>query len=75
MGTEKGGRPPRDLEPSLWHLSARNDEAIRIAKAVHSGPQWARCGRPGRPVEIAEVVCFLASEVDCVVDGGTIPTI
>lgn len=39
-------------------------------------------GRPGRPEEIAEVVCFLASEragfisgIDCPVDGGTIPTI
>ena len=38
-------------------------------------------GRPGRPEEIAEAVCFLASDragfisgVDCVVDGGTIPT-
>jgi NAD(P)-dependent dehydrogenase (short-subunit alcohol dehydrogenase family) len=39
-------------------------------------------GRPGRPEEIAEVVCFLASEragfisgVDYLVDGGTVPTI
>jgi NAD(P)-dependent dehydrogenase (short-subunit alcohol dehydrogenase family) len=39
-------------------------------------------GRPGRPEEIAETVCFLASEragfisgIDCPVDGGTIPTI
>jgi hypothetical protein len=37
---KKGGRPPRDLEPFLWRLSARNDDAIRIAKADHSGPQW-----------------------------------
>ena len=39
-------------------------------------------GRPGRAEEIAEVVCFLASEragfisgLDCVVDGGSVPTI
>jgi NAD(P)-dependent dehydrogenase (short-subunit alcohol dehydrogenase family) len=39
-------------------------------------------GRPGRPEEIAEVVCFLASQragfisgVDYLVDGGTVPTI
>jgi NAD(P)-dependent dehydrogenase (short-subunit alcohol dehydrogenase family) len=39
-------------------------------------------GRPGRPEEVAEVVCFLASDragfisgVDYTVDGGTIPTI
>ena len=39
-------------------------------------------GRPGRAEEIAETVCFLASEragfisgLDCRVDGGTVPTI
>ncbi|WP_176593959.1 SDR family oxidoreductase [Sphingobium sp. EM0848] len=39
-------------------------------------------GRPGRPEEIAETICFLASDragfisgIDCPVDGGTVPTI
>ena len=39
-------------------------------------------GRPGRPEEVAELVCFLASDragfisgIECPIDGGTIPTI
>ena len=75
------GRPPGrrgDLRPDPRghrHLGERHQEAAvgEVVRGTH---------KAGPDQEIAETVCFLASEragfisgLDCRVDGGTVPTI
>jgi NAD(P)-dependent dehydrogenase (short-subunit alcohol dehydrogenase family) len=81
------------VAPGLIETTAATALIDRLAAASGTDRQNAReqlmqslggipLGRPGRPVEVAELVAFLASDraasitgSEYVIDGGTIPTI
>jgi NAD(P)-dependent dehydrogenase (short-subunit alcohol dehydrogenase family) len=91
-GVAKDGVRVAMISPGFIETSGAHGMIMDIAKGTGISEDAARqqimnmlggipVGRPGRPEEVAELACFLASDragfvigVDYILDGGTMPT-
>ena len=81
------------VSPGFIETSGAHGMILQLAQSIGSSEDTARrqimnmiggipMGRPGLPEEVAELVCFLASDraasihgADHIIDGGTMPTV
>src|SRR6202140_1924409 len=92
-GVAKNGVRVTMISPGFIETSGAHGMIMDISRGTGVSEEAARqrivdmlggipVGRPGRPVEVAELVAFLSSDraaymsgVDYVIDGGTIPSV